>query len=91
MTAQELTQQLEQRSNEVTALAALWQSAITVHCPDDPQFGVWLDLHPFAIVQYGVREAARKFVRMHKQMDADFLIRFASKCMNAQRSRQRAA
>jgi hypothetical protein len=89
MTPQELTLQLEEQQTAVTALAALWQSAIGAHCPAHSQWSVWLDLHPFDIVQYGVKETARKFVRMRRQMDADFLIRFASKCMNAERSRQR--
>jgi hypothetical protein len=88
MTPQELTQQLEQRHAEVTALTALWQSTIAVHCPDETQWSVWLDLHPFVIVQYAVKETARKFSRMRKLMDYDYLTRFASSVMNAQHARQ---
>jgi hypothetical protein len=91
MTPSELLQQLSNRQQECDALAALWKSVINSECPDDHQFCIWLGLHDFNTVVFGLRETAATYQRLKKQMTPEHLLRYASKTMNAQKSRMQAA
>jgi hypothetical protein len=82
MTTTELAKQVMERRAEVLALAQLWQMAIKGECPDDSQFYLWLELHPFRSVHQAIRETARKQFKRRGAMSADHLIRFCSRVAN---------
>ena len=82
MNAETLSVEIDRRTSEVTTLRKFWNSLIPTDCPDEYQFNIWLDLHTFDSVVYGVRETARKY-RTLGSMTAQHMVRFASKCMNS--------
>jgi hypothetical protein len=83
--ATELNAQIDQRNAEATALVKLWKSLLPVECSEF-QFHIWLDRHNFANVVRGIRETAKKFQKLNGQMDLEYCVRFASKCMNSHRT-----
>jgi hypothetical protein len=81
--ATELIQALNHTEQEISALTKLWQSLLP-ECPSAYQFRVWLRLHTFETVIYGIRETDRKYHGVGS-MDLDFMVRFASKVMNCRK------
>ena len=61
------------------AWAALFPN---VAVPADSQFALWLMMHSDDIVREGMVQLATKRRKLHGQMDADYMIRFASAVMN---------
>jgi len=90
MTAEQLNQEMHQRSESTTALLTLWARTVGAHVPAEQQIGVWLDLHPFERVVFGIRETGRKFLRCNGTMTAEHTIRFCSSVMNSAKTRQEA-
>jgi len=79
--AQQILNSVEQRQRDVLALRALWQSLLPLPCPTDYQLNLWLHLHRFGHVCYGVREVAKKFHKLAGNMNLDYAVRFASNVM----------
>jgi hypothetical protein len=88
LTAEQLTQEMAKRTGDVNALTALWRSVIDTHCVSEQQLSVWLDLHPFHRVVFGIRETGRKFLRMNRQMTPDHAVKFASAVMNTRKTKE---
>jgi hypothetical protein len=72
--------QIEGLTKTVASLSLLWDSMISVSIPKE-QFYVWLSLHDAKTVVYGIKETGAKFQRARQNMDANYLLRFASKVM----------
>jgi hypothetical protein len=85
--AEQIKSQLEDSTKTVASLSLLWESMISVPIPVE-QFYVWLSLHDARTVVYGIKETGAKFQRAKKNMDEDYLLRFASKVMLNRQQRQ---
>lgn len=64
----------------------LWKSLLgDAPCPEELQFRVWLSVHPAARLTYSIAETATKYLRMKKQMNLEYLVRFCSAVANSER------
>lgn len=69
----------------------MWNDRIPEHPITVDQVNLWLALNTEPIVQMGIRTTFAKWERERAQMDEQYLIRYASKTMNNEKSRQIAA
>ncbi len=88
MTPAELKAQLQTRHEECSALRELWNSLMPDVCPDDRQFLLWLNLHPFDRVVYSVKRTASKHAKLGDTMTLEHAVRFCSKVANVRKTEQ---
>ena len=69
----------------------MWNDRIPEHPITVDQVNLWLVLNTEPIVQMGIRTTFAKWDRERAQMNEQYLIRYASKTMNNEKTRQRAA
>jgi hypothetical protein len=69
----------------------MWNARIPEHPIALDQVNLWLALNTEEIVQMGISTTFAKWDREGSQMDEQYLIRYASKTMNNEKSRRRAA
>jgi len=82
MTPKELTQHMEQRHEEVTALCRYWHSLIPDYSPGAHQMNTWLDLHDFDRMVLAIKKTGTKYVKMDREMTLDHAVRFCSRVAN---------
>lgn len=82
MNAEKLLEHIEQRQLNIDALKKYWQLIFPARspCVTDAQLRLWLTMHTFAGVVYGLTEASIKYQKLGEMSD-DYIARFASKCM----------
>lgn len=88
MTPAELNTQVQQRREECAALKQFWLSLIPELCPDEQQFVLWLNLHPFERVVYSVKRTASKHAKLGDTMTLEHAVRFCSKVANVRKTEQ---
>lgn len=59
-----------------------------IAAPADHQWALWLLLHDLQIVKDSIAELAKKYRTLNGQMDADYMVRFASSVMNRKQSQK---
>jgi hypothetical protein len=70
-------------TEEFQRLKQLWADKFpSVTLPGDKQWEMWLRLHDFEIVKYGLKRTGKKFVQLNTEMSYEYILRFASKVMN---------
>jgi hypothetical protein len=82
-TVEQMKEEISQRHTAIVALVQLWEIVIDSRsCPEQSQFSLWLDLHKFEHVAFGIREAGRKQLKRGAKLEPDHLARFVSSVCN---------
>lgn len=79
--AQQLIQQLSQRSEERRALQMLWVTIDDHTVPSEKQFDIWLNRYPFEVVVKGIKRVGDKYATTSSMMSHDDMVRYASGAM----------
>src|SRR5437667_8607450 len=78
---------IRQQRETAERLREFWNLYMTLPIVTE-QCMTWLDLYPEEVIQYGVKEAARKQALLRGQMTLDALIAYATRTMFHENSRR---
>jgi len=82
-----ITERILEQTQNIQALVALWRSLLPeAPCPDNAQFGTWLDLHAAEDVLKAIKVTANKYNLLKGAMDQDYMVRYCSSCANQRKT-----